>query len=210
MSPLEALSKKLKYRLSLPLPGIEAQLKMAHVERRLNLSRIKIPDYARMGAVLILLFEEEGSVKTCFIERTQYDGVHSGQIAFPGGKKEPDETLEQTALRETEEEVGVNRHHITVLGQLTELYIPPSNFLVHPFVGSVGYRPQFLPQVTEVAEVVEVNIDELGDVRLRGEKKIMLSNGNMVHTPYYSLHGKTVWGATAMIISEFLEVVNTM
>jgi 8-oxo-dGTP pyrophosphatase MutT (NUDIX family) len=206
MTFLEELSRKLKYRLSLPLPGVEAQLKMAHVERKLNFSRFKIPEYARMGAVLILLFEDDGNVKTCFIERTQYDGVHSGQIAFPGGKKEPDETLDETALRETEEEIGVKRSDITLLGQLTELYIPPSNFLVHPFVGAIGYRPDFFPQPAEVAEVVEIKIDDLSDVRLRGEKKILLSNGSMVQTPYYSLHGKTVWGATAMIISEFLEV----
>jgi len=210
MSPLEELSRKLKFRLSLPLPGVEAQLKMAHLERRLNLSHFKIPDYARMGAVLILLFEEEGAVKTCFIERTQYDGVHSGQIAFPGGKKEPDETLEETVLREAEEEIGVNPADVQLLGQLTELYIPPSNFLVHPFVGSIPYRPAFFPSAAEVAEVVEITIDELADVRMRGEKEITLSNGSTVQTPYFGLKGKTVWGATAMIISEFLEVVGAL
>lgn len=210
MTPLEELSKKLKYRLSLPLPGIEAQLKMAHLERRLNLSHLKIPVYARMGAVLILLYEENGVVRTCFIERTAYDGVHSGQIAFPGGKKEPDETLEQTALREAEEEIGVNRADIHVLGQLTELYIPPSNFLVHPFVGAIAYKPVFMPEPAEVAEVVEINVDDLGDARFRGEKKITLSSGNTVQTPFYELGGKTVWGATAMIISEFLEVMNAL
>ena len=210
MTQLEEISKKLKYRLSLPLPGIDAQMKMAHLERRLTLTRFKVPGYARMGAVLILLFEEDGIIKTCFIERTQYDGVHSGQIAFPGGKKEPDETLEQTAVREAEEEIGVKGQDITVLGQLTELYIPPSNFLVHPFVGAINYKPAFFPQEAEVAEVVEIKIDDLADVRLRGEKEITLSNGSTVQTPYFDLHGKTVWGATAMIISEFLEVVNTI
>jgi len=210
MTSLEAFSKKLKYRLSLPLPGIEAQLKMAHLERRLNLSHYKIPEYARMGAVLILLFEEEGAMKTCFIERTQYDGVHSGQIAFPGGKNEPGETLEQTALREAEEEIGVKQSDVHILGQLTELYIPPSNFLVHPFVGSISYKPSFFLQAAEVAEVVEIKIDDLADVRFRGEKNISLSNGNTVQTPFFGLQGKTVWGATAMIISEFLEVVSSI
>jgi 8-oxo-dGTP pyrophosphatase MutT (NUDIX family) len=208
MTLLEELSKKLKHRLSLPLPGADAQLKMAHLERRLNQARFKIPDYARMGAVLILLFEDEGTVHTCFIERTQYDGVHSGQIAFPGGKKEPGETLEQTALREAEEEIGVRQSDVLLLGQLTELYIPPSNFLVHPFVGSISYKPSFLPHEAEVAALVEVTLDELADVRLRGEKKITLSNGSTVQTPYFGLQGKTVWGATAMIISEFLEVLH--
>ena len=207
-SLFDDFSRKLSYRLSLPLPGIQAQLKMAHLERRLNYSQRTIPAFARMGAVLILLFEEEDTLKTCFIERTTYDGVHSGQIAFPGGKKEEDETLVQAALRETEEEIGVKQSDINVLGQLTELYIPPSNFLVHPFVGSISYKPSFFPEPAEVAEVVEIKVDELSDVRYRGEKKIKLSNGNIVETPYFNLHGKTVWGATAMIISEFLDVMS--
>lgn len=210
MAQLEEFSKKLKYRLSLPLPGIQAQLKMAHLERRINYSHVKIPDYARMGAVLILLYEDEGSVKTCLIERTQYDGVHSGQIAFPGGKKEPDESLEVTAVREAEEEIGVRQTDITLLGRLTELYIPPSNFLVHPFVGAIPYKPSFLLQPDEVAGLYEIKIDDLSDERLRGEKKITLSSGITVQTPFFGLHGKTVWGATAMIISEFLEVLEAI
>ncbi len=210
MTQLEDISKKLKFRLSLPLPGIDAQMKMAHLERRINFSHSKIPDYARMGAVLILLYEDEGALKTCFIERTQYDGVHSGQIAFPGGKREPEETLEQTALRETEEEVGVQQTDIVILGQLTALYIPPSNFLVHPFVGAISYKPSFILQAEEVAEVFEIKIDELSDERFRGEKIISLSSGVTVQTPYFGYQGKTVWGATAMIISEFLEVLDAI
>jgi 8-oxo-dGTP pyrophosphatase MutT (NUDIX family) len=206
----EELCRKLNYRLSLPLPGIQAQLKMAHLERRLNYSQRSIPEYARMGAVLILLYEEDDHLKTCFIERTTYDGVHSGQIAFPGGKKEQDETLAEAALREAEEEVGVKTSDVMVLGQLTELYIPPSNFLVHPFVGAITYKPDFFPEPAEVAEVVEVNVDDLSDSRFRGEKKITLSNGTTVETPYFNLQGKTVWGATAMIISEFLEVLASL
>jgi len=203
----EEFCKKLNYRLSLPLPGIQAQLKMAHLERRLNYSQRSVPSYARIGAVLILLFEEEDVLKTCFIERTTYDGVHSGQIAFPGGKREDDETLVRAALREAEEEIGVKKEDVQILGQLTELYIPPSNFLVHPFVGAISYRPSFFPEPAEVAEVVEVKVDDLTDVRYRGEKKIKLSNGTTVETPNFNLQGKTVWGATAMIISEFLEVL---
>lgn len=207
MRPLEQISKKLMYRLALPLPGLSAQMKMAHLERRINFTHVKVPDYARMGAVLILLYEDEGVLKTCFIERTQYDGVHSGQIAFPGGKREPEETLEQAALRETEEEIGVRREDVQVLGQLTSLYIPPSNFLVHPFVGVISYKPAFFPKDDEVAEIVEIKIDELFDERHRGEKSITLSSGSKVLTPFYGYHGKTIWGATAMIISEFQEVL---
>lgn len=206
-SLFEEFCRKLSYRLSLPLPGIEAQLKMAHLERRLNYTQRSVPSHARIGAVMILLFEDNDVLKTCFIERTTYDGVHSGQIAFPGGRKEEGETLVQAALRETDEEVGVKQSDIIVLGQLTELYIPPSNFLVHPFVGAITYKPSFFPEPAEVAEVLEVTLDDLSDVRYRGEKKIKLSSGTTVETPYFNLNGKTVWGATSMIISEFLEVL---
>ncbi len=210
MTQLEEISRKFKYRLSLPLPGLNAQLKMAHVERRLNLAHYKIPDYARMGAVLILLFEEDDHLKTILIQRAQYDGVHSGQIAFPGGKKEGDETLEQTALREAEEEVGVRQADIQILGRLTELYIPPSNFLVHPFVGSINYKPLFIPQSDEIDGLIEVAVDTLLDESKRSEKDIELSNGKIVQTPVYEIQNKIIWGATAMMISEFSEVMNAI
>ena len=108
MTQLDSLSKKLKYRLALPLPGLEAQLRMAHAERRNNMVHFKIPDNARIGAVLILLFEEELKIKTVLIQRATYDGVHSGQVAFPGGRKEEEETIEEAAIREAKEEVDVN------------------------------------------------------------------------------------------------------
>src|SRR3954469_8035786 len=125
MTELATLAKKLKYRLSLPLPGLDAQLRMAHLERRRNMTLYKIPEDTRIGAVLILLFEVENNIRTVLIQRQQYDGVHSGQIAFPGGKIEDEETLEEAALREAYEEVGVNPTDVQILGALTNLYIPP-------------------------------------------------------------------------------------
>jgi 8-oxo-dGTP pyrophosphatase MutT (NUDIX family) len=210
MTELEILSKKLKYRLSLPLPGLEAQLRMAHADRRRNMIHYKIPDDAKIGAVLILLFEDEQKIKTVLIQRPQYEGVHGGQVAFPGGKIEPDETLDQAALREAEEEVGVISKDIKLLGKLTELFIPPSNFLVHPFVGSIEYKPGFQPQQEEVEGIIEVNLDYLLDESRISEKEIILSSGLQLRTPYYDLNGKTVWGATAMMISEFAQILREL
>jgi 8-oxo-dGTP pyrophosphatase MutT (NUDIX family) len=127
---LDVLGKKLCHRLSLPLPGREAQLQMAHAERRQSMLHIKVPDDARKGAVLILFFEEDNKIKLPLILRTEYKGVHSGQVALPGGKFEDvDSVLENTALREAEEEIGIFRHDVDIIGRLTEVYIPPAIFL---------------------------------------------------------------------------------
>src|SRR4051812_803764 len=121
---LEQLAKKLTYRLSLPLPGITAHFKMMHAERKKSILRYKTPDDARKGAVLIMLFPDEHKIKTAMILRQEYEGVHSGQVAFPGGKwEEGDESLADTAIREAYEETGVLKEEVKLVGQLTSLYI---------------------------------------------------------------------------------------
>jgi 8-oxo-dGTP pyrophosphatase MutT (NUDIX family) len=208
---LQELSALLHHRLSLPLPGRESQLQMAHAERRINLSHYKIPQNAKWGSVLILLFEDNGRISFPLILRSTYDGVHSGQVGFPGGKFEPaDENLVTTALRETNEEIGIPANDVEILGSLTELYIPPSNFLVHPHIGSIRYKPDFFPDPKEVEKIIEVSIDELmNDIHVK-EKEITLSNGLKILTPYFGFHGYDVWGATAMILSELKTVLKEM
>ncbi len=200
---IEDLSRQLRQRLVLPLPGTEAHYKMANAERRVHSSRIKIPDNHRKGAVLILLYEDENRICFPLIIRPEYDGVHSGQVALPGGGFDPeDETLQNTALREAQEEIGIFKNDVIILGALSPLYIPPSNFLVHPFIGMLSYRPHFVPDETEVAAIIETDLESVMDETLVGEKIIKLSNGMEINTPFFDIQKQTVWGATAMILSE--------
>lgn len=200
---ISELRRILRHRLGLPLPGQDAQFRMAHIERQLNLSRFKTPSDARQSSVMILLYEDGGRIKIPLILRPGDSGIHSGQISFPGGKYEDtDLDFATTALRETEEEIGVSKSSIEILGKLTQLYIPPSNFLVHPHVGALQFAPNFIPQKNEVEKIIPLDLEFLMDEEKVKEKEIRLSSGQLIRTPYYSVEGETVWGATAMILSE--------
>lgn len=163
------------------------------------------PISLRRGAVLVLIYPKEASWHFALIERPEYDGVHSKQIALPGGKMDiEDRDLVFTAFRETEEEIGVNRNDIFLLSALREVYIPPSNFLVSPFVGLLDYTPQLVPEEREVASIIEVPL--LSFVQ---EQQMTRSKVNIAVNPYQiDVHGfriaqHFVWGATAMILNEF-------
>lgn len=202
---------RLKYRLALPLPGINAHFQMAHVYRRQHYAYRNDPPDAKQGSVLILLYPTETDIRTFLILRSDYDGVHSGQVAFPGGKFEPsDIDLKTTALREASEEAGIITSEVEIVGELTKLYIPPSNFVVHPFVGISQQPPVFIPHGLEVKEIIELNINLLLDNSIIGEKEILLRNKMRVMTPYFEIKGHTVWGATAMILSEFRTILMEM
>jgi 8-oxo-dGTP pyrophosphatase MutT (NUDIX family) len=202
---LSEVSKSLRQRLSLPLPGQEAQFKMAHAERRMNSARYKMREDHRKGAVLILLYECGDTIKFPLIIRPVYDGIHSGQVALPFDAE--DITLQNTARREAAEETGVFMENIEIIGSLSKLYIPPSNFLVYPFIAIHHGKPVFVPHAREVARIVEMDAEKILDEKLIGEKNIKLSNGMSILTPYFDIHGLTVWGATAMILSEFKSVL---
>jgi 8-oxo-dGTP pyrophosphatase MutT (NUDIX family) len=200
--------EQLKERLLQPLPGDEKQFLMAPVTRK----RIKdlSPDQfnPRRSAVLILLFPINNVLKTVLIQRTEYKGVHSGQVAFPGGKfEETDKELVNTAIRETYEEIGIEPNDLTVLGKLSDLYITPSNFLVSPYVAYMNKIPVFHPNELEVQKVIVIDLEYLSDISIKGIKVIEQSSGLKIETPYYEVEGLTVWGATAMIISELNAVV---
>jgi 8-oxo-dGTP pyrophosphatase MutT (NUDIX family) len=137
-----------------------------------------------------------------------YPGVHSGQVAFPGGRvDETDKTLTDTALREAYEEVGIRPQEVDVLGLLTPLFVHASNFMVHPVVGAATRRPDFTLDPYEVDALLEVPLTQLQDITRIGSKEIIVRENITIQAPFYDLQGHTVWGATAMIISELLEVV---
>jgi len=202
---------ELKQKLQQPLPGLTSHLKMAPRNRKEEYTVLNDTlSRARKSAVLILLFPENGKLKTVFIKRSEYDGIHSGQISFPGGKYETsDKTFDRTALRETKEEIGVDRDKIEILGQLSDFYIPPSNFLVKVFVGYSSQRPVYIPDKKEVQSVVEVNIDDFYDSRNITEKEFYSTSRQLkISAPCYSINNVEIWGATAMIVSELLDVLN--
>lgn len=202
------LLDKLKSRLSHPLPGNEAHDLMVpklSSGRRINIRNTDIP---KKGAVLVLLYKKNGEFHFPLIQRPVYKGVHSGQIALPGGRMEAqDPDLYHTALREANEEVGVNPDEIDIMGTLSEFFVAASNYQVLPVIGFYRTIPEFKPDEYEVDEIVEARLSELLDATKRKEKEIVTSQGYKLFSPYFDIKGKVVWGATAMMLSEFVEII---
>jgi 8-oxo-dGTP pyrophosphatase MutT (NUDIX family) len=202
------LINRLRQRLSLPLPGPEAQYRMAHKSRK---EPLQAPSDVKMAAVLALFYPWDGDWHLALIERASHhaDDRHSGQIAFPGGRyEEGDDDLAFTALRETEEEIGANAHEVEIIGQLTPLYIPVSEYLVHPFVGYMDYRPPFVPDPREVASIIEVSFDHLRHPETVQQTDIRIFEGYLLrNVPYFNVEGRVVWGATAMMLNELVEAM---
>ena len=199
----------LQHKLSEELPGSEAQYQLAPLIRkeqvRQAFEKKLVP---KESAVLILLYPKNEKWHLVFTQRHSYKGVHSGQVSFPGGKYEKyDPSIESTALRETQEEIGINAEDVKIFGKLTNLYVPPSNFNIHPFVGYVDYLPEFVPQVSEVKEIIECSVENLLAKDIIKQKEITMANGLKIDTPYFNINGKVVWGATAMILNEFVAVM---
>jgi 8-oxo-dGTP pyrophosphatase MutT (NUDIX family) len=198
---------ELTERIKLPLPGKDAQLKMASAIRNKQLNFSYDISTATRSSVLILLYPFAERLYTVFILRPTYDGVHSGQVSFPGGKCEKnDVSLINTALREAEEEVNIKSEKVQVLGTLSELYIPPSNYIVLPVLGFIENRPAFSPEPAEVAEIIETDICFLFDDQKLKSKTLHI-NGFKIEAPYFDVNGHVIWGATAMILSELKEVI---
>lgn len=158
---------------------------------------------AKQAAVLLLLFKrDDGGLYFPLMRRQEYPGdVHSGQISLPGGRQEQDETYEQTALREAEEEIGITPGDVQIIGTLTPLYVPPSNFEIHPIVGTIGYFPRWIPHIEEVAEMIEAPVDALFDDSLKGQE-MLERRGAIFEIRYYRINGHKVWGATAIMLGE--------
>jgi len=202
----DSFIQRLILELQKELPGIKAQSEMAPKYR--NTDDYKTyPESARKGGVLMLLYPKNQSVFTLVIRRAVNGGSHSGQIAFPGGKfDEQDETLIRTALRETHEEIGIRPEDVTIIGHLSNIYIPPSNFAVLPVIGVLNSEPSIIINNDEVQHIIEIDLNDLADSENKQFREIVVNDVRVI-TPFYSVSGQHIWGATAMIVSEFLEII---
>ncbi len=189
--------------LSLPTFDIEAaQARLAPFTR--SFVRGDRPGAPKLAAVLILLYPSGDPPDLTFalMRRNEYPGAHSGQISLPGGSAEPGETWPQAAIRETCEEFGVC-DGVEILGALTPIYVPPSDFEIHPIVGALAERPTFQPNPREVAHIIEVPVRDLIREDAVGYEDRTLPDGRTLRVPYFDLCGNQVWGATAIMLSEF-------
>ncbi len=203
-----ALIDTIQEKFSGPLPGRAAQYRMAHVGRDYPSPNI---GEARKAAVVILLYPNaKKETQLVLIQRMFHPkDRHSGQISLPGGKLETsDPSPKAAALRELEEELGVPTGDVAILGQLSDLHISVSNFLVYPFLGVTNKRPEFIPQPTEVHAILETPLKVFLEKSMRQKKNLKLPNGIVLkNVPYFNIQGHTVWGATAMILNEFSELL---
>lgn len=198
---------------NIPLPAEASQFKMSPPFRRELISRYKeaMKDAKRAGVLAMFYPNATNETHLALILRKTYKGVHSAQIGFPGGKYEDeDKTLKHTAIRETREEIGVPEHQIKIVKQMTEVYIPPSNFYVQPFIGITQETPNFIKQDDEVEDIVEVSLSHFLDENNVGNKLVATSYTAKIEVPAYELNGHVVWGATAMMLSEIKDILKAV
>ncbi|MFN3918159.1 MAG: NUDIX hydrolase [Flavobacteriales bacterium] len=186
------------------LPGEQAQMLMAPYGRK-SLKELSFDSMnPKIGATLLLFYPKDDTVKSILIKRPVYNGTHSAQVSFPGGKfDQTDDNLKQTALRETQEEVGCLSESVQIITELTQVYIPPSNFLVSPFLGFCDSAPDFVANDREVDRIIEFDLSLILKKETVQKGRIKLSNNLVVETPYFSIENEVVWGATAVVLAEF-------
>lgn len=209
MMNIKLLHKEIKsYLLTKGLPGEKAQALMAPSSRNpklANHSKSPTP-----SAVLLLIYPKDEQWHLALIKRNSYKGSHSAQISLPGGKVDKaDAHLLECALRETYEEIGFQSKEDDIIGELSSLYIPISNFMVHPFVAIIDHTPQFIPDTHEVKHIIEIPLNVLLDPKHLGTKELT-SQEHSITAPTYQLEDDYIWGATAMILSEFAEILKQL
>ncbi len=200
---LGEVEQALKVSLAGTLPGLQAQIRFAPFPARAG----DLPVSARMAAALLLLYPGQDGVAIPLTVRASTLMRHAGQISLPGGATDPGETLAEAALREASEEIGIDPSTVRVLGELTPVHVIVSGFTLHPVVGVTDTRPTFQAAPDEVAEIVEVRLEDLRDAsRIRTGTRVR--EGVAVEYPYFDLYGHQVWGATAMVLGEFVCLLN--
>ncbi|MBN2636472.1 MAG: CoA pyrophosphatase [Prolixibacteraceae bacterium] len=197
-------SEKIRKALLKKLPGAKSHMKMLPKNRSLNAAQ-NDRNKLKHSSVLLLLFPENDVLKICLIKRPMHMKNHAGQIALPGGRIEKGETALETALRETNEEIGIDTSAIEILGSLSELYVEVSGFIIHPFVGWLPQKPNFVINPAEVEKIILFplnrflsNPDEIELETVKGKLKV----------PCVQFESEIIWGATAMILSEFHDLLN--
>jgi len=197
--------EQIQHALARPLPGPAAQVRLAPDYRTEQLYQAPPLD-ARNAGVLIVLYPHAGELHFPLTRRTDVLASHKGQISLPGGAREEGETLRDTALRETDEEIGVQVDAADVIGHLSTIFVPPSRFLVTPYVATLPARPDFRVTDHEVAELIEVPVALLLDPQVVRRERWTLREVE-VDVPFFQIGVHKVWGATAMILSEFAMII---
>jgi 8-oxo-dGTP pyrophosphatase MutT (NUDIX family) len=208
---LQQLLHKIKQIHPDNLPGFDAQVKMSPPMRKKYEANDVLRYQPKESAVMVLLYEKNNESYISFTQRHVYDGAHSGQISLPGGKRDQaDKDLKATAIRETWEEIGIRIPEEQILTALTWLYVPPSNFIIHPFVSYMMEAPTFIKEEKEVKEILEIRVADLLDKT--HQKKYLYENKKLnisFESPSYQINGHTIWGATAMILSELISIIES-
>lgn len=191
------------------LPAKVAHAKMIPPERIEYLQNEKLVNIIpKKAAVLMLLYPKESVTHMALIVRNSYPGIHASQIAFPGGKvEEYDKDLSDTALRETHEEIGISKEKVEVIRAFSEVYIPPSNYLVSPFLGFSSEELFFTLNPEEVAGLIELPLYQFLDESNVVTVNMTTSYANNIQVPAFQIGDDLVWGATAMMMSELKELI---
>lgn len=200
---LHEIEQSLRERLAGTLPGVQAQLKFAPSPVRTGWRAGHFPADSRTAAALLLLYPCDQGIAIPLTVRATGLARHAGQVSLPGGATDPGETLAQAALREASEEIGVDPSTVRVLGELTPVHVIVSGFTLHPIVGVTDRKPDFIAAPAEVGEILEVALDDLRDASRIG-RGTRIREGVAVEYPYFDLMGHQVWGATAMVLGEFI------
>jgi 8-oxo-dGTP pyrophosphatase MutT (NUDIX family) len=200
---MEEIERALVARFAAPLPGPDALRRFTPRPPRGDWDPSRIPETARPAAALLLLYPHNGYVHLLLTERHSDLPHHPGQISLPGGRVNAGEHFQDAALREAHEEVGVTPGDVRVIGELSTVFVFVSNFAIRPFVGVTDARPSFVISAREVASLIEVRLDDLRDpARLHWGRKTR--DGYLIDFPYFDVALRQVWGATAMILGEFV------
>ena len=218
MQQSETLIERLQKRLAGELPGIKSWERMAvKSQEGQSIESESLQKYSewltkekmsvmKKAAVLIGLFQKEGEWYLPLIKRPMHEKNHPGQIALPGGAMEKNETLEKTALREAFEEVGIIPSKVEIIGKLTPLPVPVSNYVISPFVGIIEIEPEWKINKDEVEELIILKLDDLINAD-KGYSEDWNLRGNQVNVPIFKLMDKTIWGATATVLCELIDLI---